>query len=562
MRRPQIPPFRWSSLLGVLLIAWVAPLSPVGRALAGVNIWTWFPGIPGSQAIVSSATDTRWLYLRATNPERLYRSANGGQTWTEATLPAGVIVLDIVSVPYHAERIIATTFDNDTGTAPVYVSMNAGDTWQTTTLDSQAVAVSYVDPDEMYATDRELFRTSVDAGQTWVTTGVIPESCSCTTEYDCMPYDVEDIVVAPSAPNTIVLRLYAGNYTQYKLCRSQDRGESWSALNLPFDWVHSLVVDPHHGNTMYAGAPGGGWKTVDGGETWRPMANGLTDPTSFQIDPNNTQNLYALNDNTVWESIDGGASWQKLDAGIPGLQVLNLAVTRYSGLRLYAQSLSSGLWSLERTTAQSFLASINNGDLFTKTPDVTLTLSAPAGTTQMQISNDGGFVGAAWEAYTTNKAWTITSVGETPMPRTIYVRFRTNGQVSGLYLDDIVLDRVGPQGSITIEDPVATPGDRALQADHEPISAASYNLRLPYVTVRYLAGMRAVTLRLTAADDVSGVGDMLIGLQPDLRDGKLLGFSDTAEWYVPDQGGSTVYVSFVDRAGNASPIYAATTTAP
>lgn len=562
MPRSFLPPFRSSSLFGVLLIALVSQLTSVGQALAGENIWTWFPGIPGSQFIISSATDTRWIYLRASNPERLYRSDNGGQSWTEATLPAGVTILEIMLAPYHAERIVAATFDNANGDAPVFVSHDAGDSWRRTALTSQVVAISYVDPDEMYATDRELFRTSPDSGQTWATTGVIPESCSCTTEFDCVPYYVEDIVVAPSTPNTIVIRLYAGNASNYKLCRSQDRGATWSVLSLPFDSTHSLAIDPRHGNTMYAGAPGGGWKTVDGGETWRPMANGLTDPTSFQIDPNNTQNLYALNDNTVWESIDGGASWQKLDAGIPGLQVLNLAVTRYSGLRLYAQSLSSGLWSLERTTAQSFLASINNGDLFTKTPDVTLTLSAPAGTTQMQISNDGGFVGAAWEAYTTNKAWTITSVGETPMPRTVYVRFRTNGQISGLYLDDIVLDRVGPRGAIEVVDPLASPGVHGLTAGLGSNSAAGYSLRLPSVTVRYLAGMRAVTLRLTAADDVSGVGDMLIGLQPDLRDGKLLGFSDTAEWYVPDQGGSTVYVSFVDRAGNASPIYAATTSAP
>ncbi len=549
---------------GLLVAAVSATLSgvflPIGRALAGANVWTWVPGLPNANFVISTTTDPTWVYRFAFYPDHLYRSHDGGVTWEETSVPSSVGIASVPAlVPYHSERLVVVTYaPGGSMTTPNYISTDAGTTWQPMNVQTMHVGFSYVDPDEMYATQGNSFQISYDAGQTWVAGGTLPEACTCTTEYDCMPYSVEGIYAAPSAPSTILLRLYAGNYTNFKLCRSQDHGATWSFLSAPFNWIHDIAFDPKNSGTIYAAAAGGGWKTIDGGTSWAPMANGLTDPSTILVDPDNTQNLYALNGTAVWESVDGGASWQKLDAGIPGLEVGSLAIIRRPMLHLYATT-SGALWELDRTTALTYSASINAGALFTKSADVTLTLSAPAGTTQIQISNDGGFTGAAWEPFVTQKAWTISNVGETPMPRTVYVRFRTNGQVSGLYLDDIVLDRTKPHGGCQINDPLGAPV--AAQAP-ERAAIPGYEILLPSLLQRHIAGMRAVNLALTATDDNSGVELMRIGTQADLTDGKSFVFAATQEWYIPENGAATIYVSFLDRAGNESPIYAATTTPP
>ncbi len=545
--------------MALLLATPIVILQPMGGALGGSNVWTWFSAVPGANYVVSTITDSSWIYMVAANPERLLRSNDGGQTWSPATVPPYTLFNGPMVLPNHPERLVAATFDSSGLFTPNYLSLDAGATWQPMNISSHVLGFSHVDPNEMYVTEGSAFKVSTDSGQSWQTVGTIPEECICTsTTYDCMGYQSDQIESAPSAPSVLMMRMYAGNNDNHKLCRSIDRGVNWAYVPAPFAQVNSFSFDPKNSNTIYAAAPGGGWKTTDGGATWRPMANGLTEPVSFLIDPENTQVVFARNGQTVWESIDGGATWQKLDAGIPGLEVISLALVRRQGLHLYAQVWPAGLWELDRTTVLPYSASINNGALFTASPNVTLNLSAPAGTTQMQISNDGGFAGAAWEPYASQKGWTITSIGETPMPRTVYVRFLTNGQTTGLYIDDIVLDRTHPQGSISIDDPSAAPLTLAV----DRVASVAYTLLLPALLQRDIAGMEVATLNLTATDDISGVGTVKIGMQADLADAKTVAFDTALEWYLPQHGAVTIYVSFLDRAGNASDVYSATTTRP
>lgn len=82
---------------------------------------------------------------------------------------------------------------------------------------------------------------------------------------------------------------------------------------------------------------------------------------------------------------------------------------------------------------------INSGASYTNSTSVTLTLSCTdfgSGCAQMQFSNDN----TNWstpEAYTTTKAWTLTSGDST---KTVYAKFKDNaGNWSGAYNDTIVL---------------------------------------------------------------------------------------------------------------------------
>jgi len=164
---------------------------------------------------------------------------------------------------------------------------------------------------------------------------------------------------------------------------------------------------------------------------------------------------------------------------------------------------------------------INQGALYTNKVAVQLTLSARPHTAEMQVSNDGGFVGVAWELYSAHKTWQITQYRNEEITRLVYVRFRdADGTVSSLYLDDIILDINAPHGQ----------GSVAAQG---------------------------ALLELTATDDLSGVAQMRVSAQPDFSDTNWVPFSAQQAWDFDAR--PTVYLQFRDAADNLSTRYTVST---
>ncbi|HEU5098367.1 MAG TPA: VCBS repeat-containing protein [Roseiflexaceae bacterium] len=175
---------------------------------------------------------------------------------------------------------------------------------------------------------------------------------------------------------------------------------------------------------------------------------------------------------------------------------------------------------------------INNGALFTNQISVTLSIGAPLGTTQLQVSNDGGFSGSAWEPYTGSKAWQISQYGTYVLPRIVYLRYKDqNGIVSGVYQDDIILDVLPPLGRVRI---------------------------LPSGGTQSLASA-GVMLQLSASDDVSGVAGMRLSNQPGFEGVSWQPYATSLAWDMP---GASVYVQFRDHAGNISQTYVASQERP
>jgi len=92
-------------------------------------------------------------------------------------------------------------------------------------------------------------------------------------------------------------------------------------------------------------------------------------------------------------------------------------------------------------SAPTGTVSINDGASRTRSRSVTLTLSATdpspsSGVSQMRISNtQSGLSSASWEAYSTTKAWTLSSGQGT---KTVYVRYRDGaGNESAVVTDTI-----------------------------------------------------------------------------------------------------------------------------
>jgi hypothetical protein len=105
-------------------------------------------------------------------------------------------------------------------------------------------------------------------------------------------------------------------------------------------------------------------------------------------------------------------------------------------------AITSDTIRLDQAAGTERTITINNGAVSTQSTLVTLTIGAPAGTTQMQLSNDGGFGGAVWQPFDTRPRWHIAaSDGDV----SVYVRTRdAAGNISVSYSDNI---RYEPQAT-------------------------------------------------------------------------------------------------------------------
>ena len=99
---------------------------------------------------------------------------------------------------------------------------------------------------------------------------------------------------------------------------------------------------------------------------------------------------------------------------------------------------------------------INNGDIYTNSLDVNLTLWAE-GAFQMAVSNIFDFSDSIWEKYQTQKEWKLAKGdGE----KTVYAKFRSpDGGVSQVVSDSIILDTIPP---INVSNFEAIAGDKQI----------------------------------------------------------------------------------------------------
>jgi tartrate-resistant acid phosphatase type 5 len=122
---------------------------------------------------------------------------------------------------------------------------------------------------------------------------------------------------------------------------------------------------------------------------------------------------------------------------------------------------ASGAIDLDSSVASpDYGVSVDAGAPFTGALDVVLDLYAPPGTAQVQVSNDGAFLGATWEPYLGHRAWTLPDPDGRIITQNVYVRFRagTSGAATTVS-DGIVIDMLAPRpGRITTSQRIdATP---------------------------------------------------------------------------------------------------------
>jgi PKD repeat protein/photosystem II stability/assembly factor-like uncharacterized protein len=354
------------------------------------------------------------ILINPTNPQVLivgssngiYRTTNGGTTWTQVSSTATGI-MDMEFKPGDPNTVYACS-------DRFYKSTDGGVTWAqvttglpaTTAVNRLGIAVTENDPLYVYilASDQAdnsyygLYR-SVDSGTTFTTRSTTPNLFDwSTTGSGAGGQGWYDLAIAASPTNKDVVIVGGVN-----IWRSTNGGTTWtqnaywasSGNNYVHADIHDLIFLPGSGSTYFAGCDGGVFKTVNSGTAWTDLSgnmqiaqmyclgmstsnanivltghqdngtnrlNGTTwsqviggDGMECFVDRTNNNVMYGeLYYGDFYRSTDGGNNWTNIVTGTPGnggwvtpwCQDPVVANTLYSGFDQVFKSTNQGTsWS-------------------------------------------------------------------------------------------------------------------------------------------------------------------------------------------------------------------------
>jgi photosystem II stability/assembly factor-like uncharacterized protein len=225
----------------------------------------------------------------STGPHRgLYRSENGGQTWTKVLfLNDSTGVADVVINPAHPETVFAATWERVR--RPTYR--------------------------RAYGPGCGIWR-STNSGTTW------------TRLQTGLPAPSDDVgriglSIAASRPTWLYAQVIAGvglGYNGLGMYRTTDGGNTWARRDVSgftgifggFGWYFGdVAVDPTNPDRLFALGVSIG-RSTDGGVTFvNVRGNAHVDEHALWIDPANPERIYMGSDGGFFSSISGGSFWNK-----------------------------------------------------------------------------------------------------------------------------------------------------------------------------------------------------------------------------------------------------------
>lgn len=266
-----------------------------------------------------------------TNGDGVWKTTDGGRTWTHLGLTETRQIDRIVIHPTNSNRIwLAALGDvfKPTKERGVYRSDDAGATWKQVLFrhDSAGaldLSVDPTNPDILYVSFWQAGRTpwmlssggrwsgifkSTDGGDTWTDISRNPG----------LPKGVMGkigLALSPANPQRIWAQVEAEDGGLY---RSDDAGATWSLINddralRQRAWYYShLHADPKDPNTIYAQNTGF-YRSTDGGKTLTNIPVPHGDNHDLWIAPDNPLRMIESNDGGANVSTDGARTWTEQD---------------------------------------------------------------------------------------------------------------------------------------------------------------------------------------------------------------------------------------------------------
>jgi photosystem II stability/assembly factor-like uncharacterized protein len=372
---------------------------------------------PQSPKTIWVGTGEAWTRNSTSVGEGIYKSTDGGDSWTNMGLKNSERISKIFVDPKNSNTVYACVpgkLWSDSEDRGVYKTTDGGKSWNKilkgTNL-STGCAMMSMNPQDSKVLFASLwdfrrkgwtfrsggenptvpsgsgfFQTS-DGGATWKE---LDEKSA--TGLPAKPWGRIAVTIAPSKPNVVYAMIES---TRSALFRSDDGGKTWDERDRsnwmvwrPF-YFANLIVDPKNENKIY--------KpdlilimSEDGGKSFSGIGNGAHgDFHDVWVNPENSDHLIAGDDGGVWYSYDGGNAWWKGN-NLPISQFYHVSVDQADPYHVFGGLQDNSVWIGD----SQYPGGITNGrwenlfggDGFWVFPD-------PADPNYVYAESQGGYIG-------------------------------------------------------------------------------------------------------------------------------------------------------------------------
>ena len=355
----------------------------VGASTGGVwkstdNGLTWRPifddqpvAAIGALTIDQSNPDVVWVGTGEGNPRNsasvgngLYKSIDGGQTWTHLGLKDSERIHRIIVHPSNSDVVFVAAMGKmwgENAERGVFKTTDGGKTWQKILyVDERTGAADLVmdpsNPNRLIAAMWDyrrwpwFFRSggpgsgihvTLDGGATWK---------KLSQDDGLPPGDLGRVGLsfAPSSPNIVYALVEA---ERSALLRSEDNGRTWRTVNTATNiasrafYYADVFVDVDNPNRVY-----NVFSTItvsnDGGRTFEPLVPFREihpDHHAVWINPRDGRHMWIGNDGGIAESRDRGATWRFIP-NLPLAQFYHVRVDMDTPYNVYGGLQDNGSW--------------------------------------------------------------------------------------------------------------------------------------------------------------------------------------------------------------------------
>jgi photosystem II stability/assembly factor-like uncharacterized protein len=318
-------------------------------------------------------TGESWTRNSVSIGDGIYKSTDGGETWTHAGLPDSERISKIIVDPRAAGTVYACVpgkLWSDSDARGLYKTTDGGASWQLVLKGSNlstgcgSVAMDPRDPDVLLASlwdfrrkgwtfrsggdgpeapsGSSLFR-STDGGKTWTEL-----TQAANKGLPAKPYGRIALAFAPSDAKTVYAFIES---TDSALCISHDGGATWESGDKsqwmvwrPF-YFANLTVDPRDPARLYK-TDGTLILSEDGGKSFASVGGFVGmhgDVHDVFIDPTNPKHVFAGDDGGLWISFDGANKWWKTD-NLPISQYYHVSLDKADPYHIYGGLQDNSSW--------------------------------------------------------------------------------------------------------------------------------------------------------------------------------------------------------------------------
>ncbi len=322
-------------------------------------------------------TGEAWMRNSVGVGDGVYKSVDGGETWTHMGLPNSEHIAKILVDPANSDVVyvcVPGRLWSDSLDRGLYKTTDGGRTWTlilkgpNLSTGCSTIAQDPRNPNKLFAGLWDFRRTgwnfrsggpnadapsgsalfvSDNGGTSW--TQLQPGANGLPNA----PWGREAVAIAPSDPN-IVYAFIEG--TRSALFRSDDGGRTWSERDRsqsmvwrPF-YFASLTIDPKDPNrlfkpdlTLIVSDDGGKSFTAAGGNVTGGGGGTHGDHHAEWIDPTNTRHVITGDDGGLWISWDGGNRWIK-NENLPISQFYHVSVDDKDPYQVYGGLQDNSAW--------------------------------------------------------------------------------------------------------------------------------------------------------------------------------------------------------------------------